>query len=82
MKEGLLKSKVAMVSDIGSAVRKKRKEDGLTLADAAALCGVGYRFMSDLENGKDTVQVGKVLKVLKALGLDMTIQARKWPNAC
>jgi HTH-type transcriptional regulator/antitoxin HipB len=66
-------------ADIGAAVRKKRKEDGLTLADAAALCGVGYRFMSDLENGKETVQVGKVLQVLKALGLDVTIEARKWP---
>jgi transcriptional regulator with XRE-family HTH domain len=52
----------------------------LTLADAAALCGVGYRFMSDLENGKATVQVGKVLQVLTALGLDVTIEARKWPN--
>ncbi len=62
------------------AVRKKRKEDGLTLADAAALCGVGYRFLSDLENGKETVQVGKVLKVMTALGLDMAITARKWPN--
>jgi len=36
--------------------------------------------MSDLENGKETAQVGKVLKVLTALGLDMTIEARKWPN--
>jgi y4mF family transcriptional regulator len=75
-----LKSKVATAAEIGMAVRKKRKEDGLTLADAAALCGVGYRFLSDLENGKETVQVGKVLKVLTALGLDMTITARKWPN--
>ena len=32
----------ATAADIGTAVRKKRKEDGLTLADAAALCGVGY----------------------------------------
>ena len=62
------------------AVRQKRKEDGLTLADTASLCGVGYRFMSDLENGKETVQVGKVVKVLTALGLEMTIDARKWPN--
>lgn len=62
------------------AVRKKRKEDGLTLADTASLCGVGYRFMSDLENGKETVQIGKVLKVLTALGLDMAIETRKWPN--
>jgi y4mF family transcriptional regulator len=80
MKEGLLKSKVDTAADIGMAVREKRKEDGLTMADAASLCGVGYRFMSDLENGKETVQVGKVLKVLTAMGLVMTIGARKWPN--
>jgi HTH-type transcriptional regulator / antitoxin HipB len=77
--DGKLK-KTVTAADIGTAVRKKRKEDGLTLADAAALCGVGYRFMSDLENGKATVQVGKVLQVLTALGLDVTIEARKWPN--
>ncbi len=75
-----MKNKAAKAVDIGAAVRKKRKEDGLTMADAAALCGVGYRFMSDLENGKATVQVGKVLQVLTALGLDVTIEARKWPN--
>jgi HTH-type transcriptional regulator/antitoxin HipB len=78
--DGTLKNKAVTAADIGTAVRKKRKEDGLTLADAAALCGVGYRFMSDLENGKATVQVGKVLQVLTALGLDVTIEARKWPN--
>jgi y4mF family transcriptional regulator len=78
--ERKLKNKAAAAVDIGAAVREKRKEDGLTLADAAALCGVGYRFMSDLENGKATVQVGKVLQVLMALGLDVTIEARKWPN--
>lgn len=75
-----MKNKTVTAADIGTTVRKKRKEDGLTLADAAALCGVGYRFMSDLENGKATVQVGKVLQVLTALGLDVTIEARRWPN--
>lgn len=75
-----MKNRAVTAADIGTAVRKKRKEDGLTLADAAALCGVGYRFMSELENGKETVQVGKVLKVLAGLGLDMTIEARKWPH--
>jgi len=73
-------NKIAGVADIGVAIRKKRKEDGLTLADAAALCGVGYRFLSDLENGKETVQLGKALKVLTALGLDVYIETRKWPN--
>lgn len=75
-----MENKVATAADIGVAIRKKRKADGLTLADAAGLCGVGYRFMSDLENGKETVQVGKVLKVLTAMGLQMTIADRSWPN--
>jgi y4mF family transcriptional regulator len=75
-----LKNKAATAADIGAAVRQKRREDGLTLADAAALCGVGYRFMSDLENGKATVQVGKVLQVLTALGLDLYTETRNWPN--
>jgi len=75
-----LKNRAVTVADIGIAIRKKRKKDGLTLADAAALSGVGYRFMSDLENGKETMQVGKVLKVMTALGLNMTIEERKWPN--
>jgi y4mF family transcriptional regulator len=75
-----MKHKVISAKDIGAAIRKKRKDDGLTLADAAALCGVGYRFMSDLENGKSTVQLGKVLQVLNALGVDIYTVSRKWPN--
>ncbi len=75
-----MKNKAATVVDVGTAIRKKRKDDGLTLADAAALCGVGYRFMSDLENGKETVQMGKVLQVLNALGLDVYIASKKWPD--
>jgi len=75
-----LKDKAVTAANIGAAIRKKRKEDGLTLADAAALCGVGYRFLSDLENGKPTVQMGKVLQVLTALGLDLYIASRGWPD--
>jgi y4mF family transcriptional regulator len=75
-----LADQVTTAADIGAAIRKKRKDDGLRLTDAAALCGVGYRFMSDLENGKETAQIGKVLQVLKALGLDMVIKSRKWPG--
>lgn len=75
-----MKIKAATAANIGAAIRKKRKEDGLTLADAAALCGVGYRFLSDLENGKKTVQMGKVLQVLTALGLDLYVASREWPD--
>ncbi|MFV1984607.1 MAG: helix-turn-helix domain-containing protein, partial [Thiohalomonadales bacterium] len=53
---------------LGQAVRTKRKADGLTQAKAAALCGVGVRFISDLENGKSTIELGKALSVLAGLG--------------
>jgi y4mF family transcriptional regulator len=66
--------------DIGAAIRKKRKEDGLTLADAAGLCNVNYRFLSDLENGKATAQLGKVLQTLHALGIEIELKDRAWPH--
>jgi HTH-type transcriptional regulator / antitoxin HipB len=68
-------------ADVGKAIRSKRKKDLLTLADAAALCGVGYRFLSNLENGKPTAELGKTLQVLAGLGLEVRIGAKGWPNA-
>jgi DNA-binding phage protein len=52
----------------------------LTLVDAAGLCNVNYRFLSDLENGKPTVRLDKVLQVLSALGLELEITERSWKN--
>ena len=75
-----MKEKIKSTEDVGKAVRKKRKEDRLSLADAAALCGVGYRFLSELENGKPTVELGKTLQVLAGLGLDVRIGPRDWPH--
>jgi len=63
------------LKDLSDLIRKKRKKDGLAQSEAAALCGVGTRFLSDLENGKETVQFSKVLKVLQGLGL--TLEGRE-----
>lgn len=35
--------------------------------------GTGLRFIIDLEKGKPTCQTGKMLHVLQALGLDLTV---------
>ena len=69
---------ISAVDDIGRLVRARRKAQEATQAEFAALCGVGVRFISELENGKTTVELGKVLQVLKCLGLDVTIQPRGW----
>ena len=64
--------------DLGRLIRAHRKEQLATQAEFAALCGVGVRFISDMENGKPTIQLSKVLHVLRCLGLDMAIHPRGW----
>ena len=59
--------------DIGTVIKSKRKKDGLTQADAAALCGVGTRFLGELERGKETAQIGKMFRILRGLGLELNI---------
>lgn len=58
---------------LGSIVRDERKVQGLRQSELAAACGVGVRFIVDLEAGKPTVQLGKVLQVLATLGCDLLI---------
>lgn len=70
--------KIAAAQDVGAMVRAARKAQGATQAELAALCGVGVRFISDLENGKPTAELGKVLIVLGSLGLELTLQPRGW----
>ena len=60
---------IRTAADIGRAVRMRRKQEGLTLVEVAGLTNVGVRFLSELENGKPTVRLDKVLRVVEALGL-------------
>ena len=70
--------KITSAIDIGRIIKQKRKDDGLTLEDAAAVCCVSYAFLSDLENGKETVRLNKVLQVIKCLGIELDASIRKW----
>lgn len=56
-------------ADFGAALRSRRKELGHTQAEVAALCHVGVRFLSELERGKPTAEIGRALKVARRLGL-------------
>ncbi|MGF7154724.1 helix-turn-helix transcriptional regulator [Novosphingobium gossypii] len=61
------------VAEIGQLIRTERKAQGLRQDDLAAASGVGLRFIVDLERGKETVQLGKVLAVLAALGCSIEL---------
>jgi y4mF family transcriptional regulator len=62
--------------EIGIFLRKKRKEMGLTQSEAAGLCNVGIRFISDMENGKPTMHFDKVFKVIERFGIIIGISER------
>jgi DNA-binding XRE family transcriptional regulator len=68
--------KVDSAGQIGQLVRRRRKEAGMTLKDAAAMAGVGVRFLSELERGKPTLQLGLAISVLQLFGLELHVEQR------
>lgn len=58
---------------IGSLIQRTRKAQGLRQDELAGVANVGTRFIVDLEAGKPTAQLGKVLLVLTALGCRVSI---------
>lgn len=63
----------------GSAVRRERTNQGLTQAELAKRAGVGRPWLSELESGKRTVELGRALLVLSALG--MAVNFAPIPNS-
>lgn len=69
-------TRVANAQEIGQLVRERRKQAGLTLKDAAGMAGVGVRFLSELERGKPTLQIGLAIAVLQLFGLELHVHPR------
>ncbi len=59
------------IKEIGALVRAERVKQGFKQQEAAGFLNVGTRFLSDLENGKPTTQIGKVIAVLEGLGYEL-----------
>lgn len=75
------KSKAGSIAELGALVRQRRRALEVSQADVAMTAGVGVMFVSDLENGKETIEIGRVWRVLGALGLDVEIRPRPMPNS-
>lgn len=59
---------IRSTQQLGEALRAARKQLGLTQPQLALAAGIGVRFIVELEAGKPTVQLAKVLRVIDALG--------------
>ena len=62
--------------EFGTALRKRRKQLGYTQSFLAEASGLSITFISDLERGKSTAELGKSLFLAGLLGLDCALQPR------
>lgn len=61
---------------LGNAIRKRRKELHYTQAYLAEFTGLSVSFISDLERGKTTAEIGKTIILINLLGLDLLVEER------
>ena len=72
--------RVRSSSDIGRAIRSCRKDAGISQLELAQLSGCSQRLVSQVEQGKPTAELGKVLSILDALGLTVDVSSRTRGN--
>jgi HTH-type transcriptional regulator/antitoxin HipB len=60
--------------ELGKLMRNHRKNRHLTLETISGLSNLSMRFLSEFERGKPTAEIGKVLKALKILGLEVIVR--------
>jgi DNA-binding XRE family transcriptional regulator len=70
--------RIYTASSLGAAIRHYRLEAGLSQAELAERAGLNRTYLSDLEQGKETEQVRRILRVLRQLGVRMTIDRADW----
>jgi y4mF family transcriptional regulator len=66
-------------AQFGKLVRQKRKALGLTQDQLATRCGVGLRFIIELEAGKPTCQLGKALTAANEVGIRLNDTSPRAP---
>ena len=68
--------KITDTASLGNAIRSRRKELNYTQGYISEITGLSISFLSDLENGKLTCEIGKTIEVINLLGLDILVEAR------
>ncbi len=68
--------KIYTTKELGAQIRNRRKKLGYTQAYIAEYTGLSASFISQVENGKDTAEILKVIKLLNILGMDMIVEER------
>ena len=62
---------VETMAEIARCVREARRAQGVSQTVLAQLSNVGLRFLCEVEHGKKTVRLDKLLPVLTTLGITL-----------
>ena len=65
------------VNEIGRYIRQERKRQGVTQLELSQAADVGRRFVVEIENGKESAHIGKLIKVLDVLGVELQLLESK-----
>lgn len=64
-------TRLASPAEIGALIRQRRRDMKLTQAGLAGISGVSHKFVNEVEQGKATAEIGKIMTVLQMLGVDL-----------
>ena len=65
---------------VGDIIITARRHRGLTQVELARQLGVTQSWLSQIEQGKDNAQLGKVLRVLSHLGVRLRVGEAPWED--
>lgn len=68
--------KISETTEFGKAIRARRRELGYTQTYLSEFSGLSVSFISDVENGKKTIELGKSIYLANLLGMDIELISR------
>lgn len=67
---------IADAKGLGDEIRRRRREQHLTQEKLADLADLSAVFIIEVEKGKPTAQIGRVMRLLRTLGIDLVARPR------
>ena len=68
--------KISETTEFGKAIKARRKELGYTQVFLSEFSGLSVSLISDVENGKKTIELGKSIYLANLLGMDLELISR------
>lgn len=63
---------ISTPAELGAVIRVRRKALGLSQADLARRLPASQKWLSEVENGKVSAEIGQVMRLLSLLGITLT----------